>query len=879
MTQSNSVESLLQQGNDLIDRGKYQAALEIFQQAEKQEPLNSYVLYHLARTFYEITRYQESVEYVTKALEINADDISAWTLRGRAYEQLKQNTQASADFNQAISIEAKFSQDWDSQGVALDSLNRDEKAIYSYNKAIEIIPENYNALNNRSIKLSNLGRYEEAIADCTKIIKLQPQYHSAWYNRGHALSNLGRYEEAISDYNKVIELETDYHLIWHHRGKAMHNLGRYQEAISDYDKAIELQPQFQILWYNRSDTYYRLGNRQKANYNKQRALELTQPQNWQDWNNVGCLIHNLDSYKAAIEKWQEGLQTLLPEIPQYQQGCGELCYNQGRAYYLQSKQEPSPRPFWRDAIRLYRQALRHFEPLVISKTNLNTAARYLSIVQDLIKVSHALEDSETAQRELDKGSEFLEQLLLNISCEETKIRLARQFAAFSQFEVDKLAQSPDPKKHIEALEKAEKRKNLTLQWLKENRWTSDDPESPNYAKIQSLLKPNSAAIYWHISPNAITTFILKPNQPLIILPYKSERQRNPTTFYPDPDHQLKMFQDGLSKWQKDYETYRKDSGTNDDKSQNPWRKQMVNTLKEIGDSLNIQAINRYLDDVNQLILIPHRQLHLLPLHGLFSPQLIITYLPSAEQGLYLQNRSNETPPQETSVINLESLGNPPLLYGCLESTSIGLIYENSQFFRGTNTTLSAVMETLQEGADIFHFTGHAEHNINQPQKSGLILTADRSITIRDIFSLNLEKCKLVCLSACETGISSQENLIDEYISLSSAFLKMGATHVLSTLWTVEEKATALLLIEFYLLLKQGIPPAQALRDAKNWLRNSSNLDLAQWYRNLPTNFKQQNKKIQHFLQREADIASMNSDDDRPYRHPYYRDAFILTGAI
>jgi hypothetical protein len=62
MTQSSSVETLLEQGHNLLDRVQEQAALEIFQQAATLEPQNHRVLYALGLASYRLESYQNSIE-------------------------------------------------------------------------------------------------------------------------------------------------------------------------------------------------------------------------------------------------------------------------------------------------------------------------------------------------------------------------------------------------------------------------------------------------------------------------------------------------------------------------------------------------------------------------------------------------------------------------------------------------------------------------------------------------------------------------------------------------------------------------------------------------------------------------------------------------
>jgi CHAT domain-containing protein len=71
------------------------------------------------------------------------------------------------------------------------------------------------------------------------------------------------------------------------------------------------------------------------------------------------------------------------------------------------------------------------------------------------------------------------------------------------------------------------------------------------------------------------------------------------------------------------------------------------------------------------------------------------------------------------------------------------------------------------------------------------------LTLADILELNLPQCYLVCLSACETGVIDVRNNSDEFIGLSSGFMKAGAVNIVSSLWTVSDVHTAILMIKLY----------------------------------------------------------------------------------
>jgi Flp pilus assembly protein TadD len=72
MNQNNSLDSLLQQGHLLLERGQYETALATFQEADKRFPENPQVKYGLGLACFRLERFQQSVKYLTQSLELGS---------------------------------------------------------------------------------------------------------------------------------------------------------------------------------------------------------------------------------------------------------------------------------------------------------------------------------------------------------------------------------------------------------------------------------------------------------------------------------------------------------------------------------------------------------------------------------------------------------------------------------------------------------------------------------------------------------------------------------------------------------------------------------------------------------------------------------------
>jgi CHAT domain-containing protein len=103
---------------------------------------------------------------------------------------------------------------------------------------------------------------------------------------------------------------------------------------------------------------------------------------------------------------------------------------------------------------------------------------------------------------------------------------------------------------------------------------------------------------------------------------------------------------------------------------------------------------------------------------------------------------------------------------------------------------------------------------------------DEILSLRDLLDLKLKGLRLAILSACETGIPGT-NLPDEVISLPTGLLQAGAAGVVSSLWSVADLSTMVLLSRFYQLWRtDNLEPPAALRQAQLWLRDSTGPELA-----------------------------------------------------
>jgi CHAT domain-containing protein len=243
---------------------------------------------------------------------------------------------------------------------------------------------------------------------------------------------------------------------------------------------------------------------------------------------------------------------------------------------------------------------------------------------------------------------------------------------------------------------------------------------------------------------------------------------------------------------------------------------------------------------------------------------------------------------------------PPLPGTEREVRAIGNLFTSTQsraaVLIGTDATAPKLSEAIAARPPRYlHLATHGlMGSAERPYDAALALTQPQEPTPEDIGFLRLEDllsrwggklndCDLVVLSACDTQRGQRQG--DTVMSLPLGFFFAGARTVVASLWKVDDTATALLMVRFYEnLLGTGsqsapLPKAEALREAKQWLRGLSWEETrglcAAHQLALPDG---QDRGEPGTIKAE-DVGSDGSSPpaQHPYEHPYYWSAFILVG--
>mgnify|MGYP001799990312 FL=1 len=886
-TVAQQAEAWYYQGLAQARAGNLEAAVEFYEKAVQTKPDVHEYWFNRGLTLFHLGRLEDAIASYDKAIEINGDFYKGWYNRGRALGELGYLEDAIISFNTALEIRPNYEEAWSSIGLALLKLGRVSEAIFSYDKSLELEPLDPENWYYRGVALSGNAQYVEAIDSYDKALEIEPFLHDAWVDRGVAQGQLGEWAQAIISWDEALGLRPDFYLTWFNRAVAFDNLGRREEAVASYDKTLEIEPLFHLAWYNKAVALFYMEQYEQAILCYDRALEI-KADYWEAWLGRGSAAeksHNLNrelslsspvarTNSALNARGEEGKLNSYLEALKYvdndtqPEGWGRLHLAIGNCYYDIGKRHSYPRDYWYQTVDEYNQAL-------ATITADDFPDLHLELLQHFIKVLVSLTATTQAQELHQYSTDFLQELLTQANrSDESRKQLTLKNIAFEQLAVEIAVQYGEI---VQGLEIAEHGKNACLTWLLYG-WT-DQIYSPNYSSILQLLNPTTAAIYWHLSPSSLRTFIIKPNAPEPIPVFTPMLNVAPDEFpIPEAVNRLVEFEDWLEDWQKEYADYRSETRNKQSKINHSWRGDMEQRLAKLGEILSINSIEQELQGIENLILIPHRDLHQLPLHGLFDSKFAISYLPSLQIGLNLQQKkppANNSSPRLLSVEHPETKDYPPFKSAKLAALAISQMFDNPHRIQGLKATKSEVENALIGNYNIFNFYGYASEVKVNPSASEILLVGEDKITIKEICTKPLKRYNLFTLSASEIAASKQK-IATEYAGLTSGLLSQGVSNVVNSLWRVESTANALLIIEFYRRL-QTQTPVVALAEAVEWLRELTAGELTKWYESLLNQLPPEGLRMKAQLATQLYRTSQMEADTKLYNHPYYWAAFVIGG--
>ncbi|MFL9888570.1 tetratricopeptide repeat-containing glycosyltransferase family protein [Paraburkholderia agricolaris] len=253
------LDHMLRQAVALQQNGALTEAEELYREILELRPRHFDALQLLGSLALQAGRVQEGIEFLKKALAVNAKQAPLHSNLAYALNVLQRFDEALASADRALALQSGFPDALNNRGNAQAGLNLPLEALNSFDRALALAPDFAPAWNNRACVLRDLGRAADALASCDHALALQPGYPDAWSNRGNALSDLNQPHEARQSYQRALALAPAFADAWNNLGLTQVDLNEHAQALHSYERALAVNPAAAETHWNRSLCLLQLG--------------------------------------------------------------------------------------------------------------------------------------------------------------------------------------------------------------------------------------------------------------------------------------------------------------------------------------------------------------------------------------------------------------------------------------------------------------------------------------------------------------------------------------------------------------------------------------------------------------------------------------------
>ncbi len=194
------------EGRQALISGDAETYIDKMKTITVEFPDEKMVFYDLGLTFYERSQFEESKDYLLKAIEIDPSYKGAINSLAYAYDKLGDFENSILAINQYIALVPDEPNPYDSRGDLYAFNGEPEKAIESYMKALEIKPDYYESMRKMGHLFLMQREFDRALQCYTTML---PTADSGYYFRRVYPVLLpcyqGKFDQALSDIDELLE--------------------------------------------------------------------------------------------------------------------------------------------------------------------------------------------------------------------------------------------------------------------------------------------------------------------------------------------------------------------------------------------------------------------------------------------------------------------------------------------------------------------------------------------------------------------------------------------------------------------------------------------------------------------------------------------------
>ena len=238
----NNPSALFNRGTILLRLGKYEEAIEAFDEKMLTVTTDADTYYNKAVAHYALDQWENTITNAKRAREIRPKLVDAWRIEGSALDDLERYEEAIECFDEAIKLNPNHVIAWRHKGITLNhGLKKFDESIACYEQVIRLDPEEKKVYLNMASVYEELNDFNTAISYYDKAIEKDPKWIAAIFDKGVTYDkDIGNREKALECFKQVIKINSNRKGDLYCKQYALMELKRYEEAIEVCEERLNL---------------------------------------------------------------------------------------------------------------------------------------------------------------------------------------------------------------------------------------------------------------------------------------------------------------------------------------------------------------------------------------------------------------------------------------------------------------------------------------------------------------------------------------------------------------------------------------------------------------------------------------------------------------
>jgi len=223
-------------------------AQALYQDILKKEKKNVRALVGVASTYTYQQKFEESFEYLNKALRIDRHYRNAYVLKGTNFMTMGQKEKAISSYETAVQQDPEFYEAYFFLANIYEA-DGNSQCVEYYRNALELRPDSREIRYKLAYAQQNFGKIPDAQKNYRVLASDTIDFYSnrGYFHQGYIHQfETQDIDSAIYFYNEALKAEPRHVESWHNLGMCYDWAGNKSKALQSFGKALKYDPEFEL---------------------------------------------------------------------------------------------------------------------------------------------------------------------------------------------------------------------------------------------------------------------------------------------------------------------------------------------------------------------------------------------------------------------------------------------------------------------------------------------------------------------------------------------------------------------------------------------------------------------------------------------------------